>query len=69
MEKVAESSTAAVTQAGPESGGAAMEDDSDEEGDEDVGPTPSMSASIDATANAPPVPIIDAPRITIHEDD
>ena len=45
------------------------EDDDDEEGDEDVGPTPSMPASIDATGNAPPVPIIDAPRITIHEDD
>ena len=45
------------------------EDDSDEEGDEDVGPMPSLPTSTDLVTNAAPVPVIDAPRITIHEDD
>ena len=44
------------------------DEDSDEDG-EDVGPMPSVSGATDALADAPPIPVIDAPRITIHEDD
>ena len=43
------------------------EEDSDEEDEDDVGPMPDNVAA--AMTDAPPVPIVDAPRITIIEDD
>ncbi|KAI0335029.1 DUF1168-domain-containing protein [Cubamyces sp. BRFM 1775] len=44
----------------------------EEEDDEDVGPMPQATnedANASSTSNAPPVPVVDAPRITIIEED
>ena len=43
------------------------EDEEDE--DEDVGPEPAQAADVPTTTDATPVPVVDAPRITIIEDD
>ena len=46
------------------------EEGSDEEDDEDgVGPMPAASTTAPADQDAAPVPVVDAPRITIIEDD
>ncbi|RPD53522.1 DUF1168-domain-containing protein [Lentinus tigrinus ALCF2SS1-6] len=45
------------------------EDEDDEDEDENVGPEPAPVANVPTASDAPPVPIVDAPRITIIEDD
>ncbi|KAL7281466.1 hypothetical protein ACG7TL_004781 [Trametes sanguinea] len=48
------------------------EEDSDEEDDDEVGPMPqetNESTNAPSTSDAPPVPVVDAPRITIIEED
>ncbi|KAI0779691.1 hypothetical protein C8Q74DRAFT_1260414 [Fomes fomentarius] len=44
-------------------------EDSDEEDGDYVGPTPAEAATMSTTTDAPAVPVVDAPRITIIEDD
>ncbi len=44
-------------------------EDSDEEDGGYVGPMPAEAATMSTTTDAPAVPVVDAPRITIIEDD